>query len=88
MEQCIHELLIGQCSHCKEPPIGINKTVYVTKGGMALHNDSKCETLNIGQAEAEAKGLDIHPINPIGWSEALSARRPCRNCCPSFKSHR
>ena len=59
MNYCIHELAVGQCSHCKEPPIGINKTVYVTKGGMAFHNDSMCETLNSGQAEAEIKGLLI-----------------------------
>jgi hypothetical protein len=85
MELCIHEFLIGQCSHCKEPPTGVNKTVYVSKGGMAFHNDPKCATLNSGQLEAEIKGLDIHPINPIGWSDAFNARRPCRNCCPDFR---
>jgi hypothetical protein len=84
-ELCIHEFPIGQCSHCKVPPTGVNKTVYVTKGGMAFHNDPKCKTLNSGQAEAESNGLDIHPINPIGWSDAFSSRRPCRNCCPNFK---
>ena len=87
-ELCIHELPIGQCSHCKVPPTGINKTVYVTKGGMAFHNDPKCETLNSGQAEAESKGLEIHPINPIGWGDAFSARRPCRNCCPGYKQNK
>lgn len=25
MDTCIHELPIGQCSHCKEAPFGINK---------------------------------------------------------------
>jgi hypothetical protein len=88
VEVCIHEFPIGQCSHCKAPPTGINKTVYITKGGMAFHNDPKCETLNSGQAEAELKGLEIHPINPIGWGDAFSSRRPCRNCCPNFKSNK
>ena len=85
MDVCIHEFPIGQCSHCKEPPVGINKTVYTTKGGMAFHNDPKCLTLNSGQYEAESKGLEIHPINPIGWSDAFNTRRACRNCCPNFK---
>jgi len=86
MDTCIHELPIGQCSHCKEAPIGINKVVYVTKGGLALHNDPKCETLNSGQDEADSKGLNIHPIYPVGWAEAFNSRRPCRNCCPDFKT--
>ena len=86
MDTCIHELPIGQCSHCKEAPIGINKVVYVTKGGIALHNDPKCETLNSGQDEADSKGLNIHPITPVGWAEAFNARRPCRNCCPNFRT--
>ena len=86
MDTCIHELPIGQCSHCKEAPIGINKIVYVTKGGLALHNDAKCETLNSGQDEADSKGLNIQPIKPVGWAEAFNSRRPCRNCCPDFKT--
>ena len=86
MESCIHELPLGQCSHCKEAPPGINKVVYVTKGGLALHNDPKCETLNTGQDEADSKGLNIHPINPVGWAEAFNSRRSCRNCCPNYKT--
>lgn len=86
MDNCIHELPIGQCSHCKEAPFGINKIVYVTKGGLALHNDPKCETLSSGQDEADSKGLEIHPITPVGWAEAFNSRRPCRNCCPNYKT--
>ena len=84
-ELCIHDFATGQCAQCKEPPRGINKTVYVTKGGLAFHNNWKCETLIAGQAEAESKGLEIHPINPIGWADAWNTRRPCRNCCPDYK---
>lgn len=80
-EVCIHELPIGQCSFCKAPPSGVNKTVYVTKGGLAFHNSPKCRTLLEGQKEAESKGMDTHPIEPIGWSVAYAERRPCRNCC-------
>jgi hypothetical protein len=85
IDLCIHELPMGQCSHCKNPPEGINKIVYVTKGGLAFHNNAKCETLHSGQDEADAKGLQIHPINPIGWAEAFASRGPCRNCCPDYR---
>lgn len=85
-ELCIHEFPKAQCAYCKSPPIGINKTVYVTKGGLAFHNNWNCATLNSGQAEAEEKGLEIHSINPIGWADALSTRHPCRNCCPDYIS--
>ena len=63
MDNCIHELPIGQCSHCKEAPHGINKIVYVTKGGLALHNDPKCETLSSGQDEADSKGAKLEELN-------------------------
>jgi hypothetical protein len=75
MDNCIHELPIAQCSHCKEAPFGINKIVYVTKGGLALHNYPKCETLSSGQDEADAKGMEIHPINPFGWLMAATLRK-------------
>ena len=83
---CIHEFELGQCAHCKLPPVGVNKIVYVTKGGMAFHNKSNCETLTAGQEEADEKGMNIHPINPIGWADAFKDRRPCRNCCPQYKN--
>ena len=84
-ERCIHEFEFGQCSHCKLPPKGINKTVYITKGGMAFHNKPNCETLLSGQEEADEKGMNIHPILPIGWGDAMANRRPCRNCCPGYR---
>ena len=88
IEICIHEIPMGQCSHCKNPPTGINRIVYLTKGGLAFHNDPKCETLKSGQDEADLKGLEIHPINPVGWAVAFHERRPCRNCCPDYtQSH-
>jgi hypothetical protein len=83
---CIHDLPLGHCGYCKEPPFGINKIVYSTKGGLAFHNSNNCETLISGQLEADSKGLDIHPIVPTGWAVAFASRRPCRNCCPDFKS--
>lgn len=85
IEVCIHEFPIGQCSYCKSPPHGVNRIVYITKGGLAFHNNAKCETLTSGQDEADAKGMQVHPINPIGWADALASRRPCRNCCPDYK---
>lgn len=78
---CIHELPEGQCAHCKLPPKGINKIVYITKGGTTFHNVTFCATLNAGQAEAESLGLNIHPIMPISWAEVSINRKPCRNCC-------
>jgi hypothetical protein len=78
---CIHELPEGQCSHCKVPPNGINKIVYITKGGTTFHNINYCATLNAGQAEAEALGLNIHAITPVSWSDVANSRKPCRNCC-------
>lgn len=86
--KCIHELPLGQCSLCKPPPIGLQRIVYMTAGGLAFHNDHKCRTLLEGQAEAASKGLTIHPINPVLWSDAFSLRRPCRNCCSQFKLSR
>ena len=84
-EKCIHELDLGQCSHCKLPPRGINKTVYVTSGGLAFHNRPDCETLSAGQAEADDKGMNIHPITPVGWGLAFASKRACRNCCPDYR---
>ena len=78
---CLHELPLGQCSICKAPPPGINKIVYITKGGTTFHNVTFCATLNAGQAEAETKDFDIHPIEPVSWSSVSISRRPCRNCC-------
>ena len=86
MGECIHELPHGQCSLCKLPPPGIRNLVYVTKGGLAFHNDYKCRTLLEGQLEAESKGMTVHPINPIQWADAFASRRPCRNCCPDYKN--
>jgi len=86
MGLCIHEFPIDQCSDCKGPPSGIKRTVYVTKGGYAFHNDPNCETLKAGQEEAEAKGLNTHPISPVGWGSVIRARRPCKNCCPNFET--
>ena len=82
---CIHELQINQCSHCKQPPSGINKIVYITAGGTSFHNIPYCATLKSGQDEAEALGLNTHPINPIGWAEAFNSRKACRHCCPDFQ---
>lgn len=85
MIECIHELPLGQCTFCKSPPVGVNRIVYTTKGGLAFHNDFKCRTLLEGQLEAESKGLNVHPISPLGWADAFAGRRPCRNCCPDYK---
>jgi hypothetical protein len=80
-ERCIHEFAIGQCGLCKEPPKGINKIVYITRGGMSFHNNPRCRTLASGQAEADSKGLEVHPITPVKWAIANETRRRCRNCC-------
>ena len=80
-ERCIHEFATGQCGLCKEPPKGINKIVYITRGGMSFHNNPRCRTLASGQADAESKGLEVHPITPVKWAIADETRRRCRNCC-------
>ena len=84
-DKCIHDPELGQCSHCKLPPAGINKIVYVTSGGLAFHNRPNCETLMAGQEEADEKGMNIHPITPMGWGAAFATKRACRNCCPGYK---
>ena len=83
-DRCIHDLETGQCSHCKPPPLGINKIVYVSSGGLAFHNRPNCETLASGQEEADNKGMNTHPITPIGWAAAFATKRACRNCCPGY----
>jgi hypothetical protein len=80
-ERCVHDFELGQCGLCIEPTKGINKIVYVTQGGMAFHNQPGCRTLTEGQAEAEKKGLEIHPITPVKWAVAAETRRKSRNCC-------
>jgi hypothetical protein len=75
-ELCLHELPTGQCSYCKVPPNGINKVVYVTAGGTSFHNIPYCATLKTGQDEAEALGMETHPI--------INTRKACRNCCSDF----
>ena len=80
-DTCIHDFELGQCGLCKEPPRGINPIVYITKGGMAFHNEPSCRTLTEGQTDAEKKGLEIHPITPVKWAVAAETRRKCRNCC-------
>lgn len=81
---CLHEMPLGQCSHCKVPPNGINKVVYITAGGTSFHNIPYCATLKTGQDEAEALGMETHPIIPVGWAEAFNTRKACRNCCSDF----
>ena len=83
-DECKHELERSSCIHCKLPPVGINKTVYVTKGGYAFHNDSKCESLERGQDDAADEGLRNHPINPVGWGDAFNSRAACRTCCSDY----
>jgi hypothetical protein len=80
-EACLHELPLGQCSICKAPPPGINKIVYITKGGTTFHNITYCATLNAGQAEAEIKDFNIHAIEPVSYSSVSISRKPCKNCC-------
>ena len=79
-ERCLHDFESGQCGLCKEPPKGINKIVYITRGGMAFHNNPQCRTLASGQEEAESNGLETHPIAPVKWAVANDTRRRCRNC--------
>jgi hypothetical protein len=80
-ETCLHELPLGQCSICKAPPPGINKIVYITKGGNTFHNITYCAKLSAGQAEAEIKDLNIHAIEPVSYSSVSISRKPCKNCC-------
>jgi hypothetical protein len=83
-QRCLHDLLIGQCSHCKKPPWGINPIVYTTKGGDSFHNWSECTYLASGQDYAYSQGMNNHPINPIQWSAVQDSRSPCQWCCAIF----
>lgn len=84
MGRCIHEMEVDQCAHCKSPPTGINKMVYVTLGGQVFHNDSNCEYLASGQNWAESKGYNLHPINPVSWGTAMATRGACELCCLEY----
>jgi hypothetical protein len=83
-QRCLHDLLIGQCSHCMKPPWGINPIVYTTKGGDSFHNWSECTYLASGQDYAYSQGKNNHPINPIQWSAVQDSRSPCEWCCAIF----
>ena len=83
-QRCLHDLLIGQCSHCMKPPWGINPIVYTTKGGDSFHNWNECTYLASGQDYAYSQGKNNHPINPIQWSAVQDSRSPCEWCCAIF----
>ena len=83
-QRCLHDLLIGQCSHCKKPPWGINPIVYTTKGGDSFHNWNECTYLASGQDYAYSQGKNNYPINPIQWSAVQDSRSPCQWCCAIF----
>ena len=83
-QRCLHDLLIGQCSHCMKPPWGINPIVYTTKGGDSFHNWNECTYLASGQDYAYSQGKNNHPINPIQWSAVQDSRSPCQWCCAIF----
>jgi hypothetical protein len=80
-QRCLHDLLIGQCSHCVKPPWGINPIVYTTKGGDSFHNWNECTYLSSGQDYAYSQGKNNHPINPIQWSAVQDSKSPCQWCC-------
>jgi hypothetical protein len=82
--RCLHDLLIGQCSHCIKPPWGINPIVYTTKGGDSFHNWNACTYLASGQDYAYSQGKNNHPINPIQWSAVQDSRSPCQWCCAIY----
>ena len=84
VDRCLHDLLIGQCSHCMKPPWGINPIVYTTKGGDSFHNWNECTYLASGQDYAYSQGKNNHPINPIKWSAVQDSRSPCQWCCAIF----
>ena len=83
-DNCIHEWPRSTCGFCKPTPKGINKVVYITAAGWSFHNDAKCETLEKWQEDAQQKGMNIHPINPVAWGVAINDRSPCRSCCPDY----
>ena len=85
-QRCIHDLIIGQCSHCMKPPWGINPIVYTTKGGDSFHNWSECTYLASVQDNAYSQGMNNHPINPIQWSAVQDSRSPCQWCCAIYLS--
>ena len=84
VDRCLHDMLIGQCSHCMKPPWGINPIVYTTKGGDSFHNWNECTYLSSGQDYAYSQGKNNHPINPIQWSAVQDSRSPCQWCCAIF----
>lgn len=83
-KRCEHDFLLGQCSLCKEPPIGINAIVYTTKGGQVFHNRHDCEYLQAGQEFAMSKGFDNHMVTPTSWQSVIDTYPPCEGCCASY----
>ena len=80
-KRCIHDFLDGQCGSCAPAPFGINEIVYTTKGGQVFHNWPDCAFLRDGQALADKRGQENHPITPIKWSEVYYAEGACEWCC-------
>lgn len=82
VDECEHGLRLDRCAYCKQPPVGINKTVYVTDGGFAFHNSKDCEGLRSGQEKAESAEMETHPIVSVPWGHVAALRTRCQYCCP------
>ena len=77
-ETCRHELPKGTYALCVP---GGTRAVFVTRGGSHYHLSRSCRTLRDGQAEADRRGLNTHPITLQLESHAVvSGRSLCRNC--------
>lgn len=81
---CIHELPVGQCGLCKNPPEGINEIVFTTHTGQVFHNWRDCAFLVEGQKLATTRGQQNHPIQPIKWSVVFYSLGPCEWCCAGY----
>ena len=82
MVECKHGVNKERCTDCRNPPPGINSTVYVTNGGAAYHNMKSCSALADGQLYAERVGMEVHPIVAVKWGHIAPDRPGCLICCP------
>lgn len=82
MDECKHELPVGQCHLCKPPPAGVLKHGWRTRGGRAYHNDPDCDWLRKGHNRSRRQGKDVHDAVRVRWADVDPGElQPCEYCC-------
>ncbi|MCR6490041.1 AAA family ATPase [Amycolatopsis sp. OK19-0408] len=80
--ECVHQMPIAWCAHCRKPPADVLPHGYRTKGGNAYHNDPDCTWLDKGQRSSAHRGQTVHPKERIAWGAVTPGElEPCEACC-------